>query len=764
MTTIAEALADIGAGPVEGLEPVIARVKPNGSLEHYVYSECASKPVTRGQYLCSGLFRPDDISRGGGRSKSNAQRILWLPFDFDLGTFVGLERERIWQWEQHHIDDVVHALTVDVQRIFAALQIPIHRIDYTGYGLAVYIYLPAHGPEDVAEYQQIHSALVDRINTLAGEALADTSVRDAGSRIMRLVPGVNDKGGRERQTRTIEYTPFDEAPVTLEQLREAVGSSGPVTAPQRIVPSTGETLTTDQVDEIVELVRPCWREGFRHAMALGLSGMLAKAGVPESQAIEIMQRVAAGDDELDDRMRAVGTSYARVRSGQDVRGFYALRESIDAEALAWVDRALADIRRATGPRLIIGEKPTVEEVQVAGQVHLFEYQPLPEIALQGWIAEYVGLVINTTEAPAAFHYISGMAMAGSTIGRRIAIRAGSGPMYPNIYALLVGRSGWSRKDTAVRRVTRLLAEPITQGTNLIHTGVFVARNVSSSEGLIKVLSETGGNILLELTEFSEIFANAARQSTATIPTTLMRLYDMPMTIENTSKNNPIVVEQPVTTILGATQPHTLAEAMQSLHISSGFANRFLYICGDSSGPRPMADELDVVALQQCYLRLRSLIESYRDGAVLRLSPSALAWWERWYIEHHWGAQGTPEEDVMRVRHQDHIMKLALIYAVTEQAQAIETPHLEAAAAVLAWSWQHLRQLMGEWGQRLDNLIEARIIAALEQRGNMKRRDLFKLCKNRRWTGPEMTRVFDAMAKQDIVQVDSQGVVGLMSRD
>lgn len=763
MTTIGEAVADTGMQPFKGWQPVVVSFDKAGKPRNSILSACADQPIN-GQplYLTSGWFDPKDITTYQGRTRENVKRIPWLPFDFDLADFVGLQRDRIYAWPQPHVEDVLVAQREEVERIFSVLGLPVHRLEYTGHGLAAYVYLPKHGPEDVAEYGRIGAALVDRINVIAGEVIADPSVKDAGSRFMRLVPSPNTKSDPARETRVIDFVSFRDAPVTLEQLRDAAGPALRADdPPTMIVPLSGEILSAQTVDEIVHAVLPSWQQGSRHAIALGLSGMLAKAGVPESQARTIIERMAAGDEELEDRMTAVATSYARVRSGQDVRGFFKLRETIDADALQWIDTALEGIRKATNPfRLVIGEKPSKEELKVGDAVHEFVYQPIPEAALTGWIAEYTALMLPTTEAPAAFHYASGMVMAGATIGRRIAIRAGSGPLYPNLFAMLVGRSGWSRKDTAIKRATSILREPIHAGTTIIRPDTIVIGNVSSSEGLIKVLDEAGANLLLELPEFSEVMANAERKSTSSIPTTLIRLYDMPLTIENNSKTNPIVVEKPVTSILAATQPHTLAEAMRSLHITSGFANRFLYVCGDSPGPLSMAAEVDRQAVTALYLRLRHLVEAYREGSVLKLNAEALERWDCWYRESHWGNHGTPEEDVMRVRHQDHVMKLALIYAVTDQSDTVGIQHLEPAMATLNWSWAHVRQLMGDWGQRLDNEIENRMLAVLAQRGNMKKRELFQKSANRKWTTPEMIRVFESLIKSGRVRIDALGIVGL----
>jgi len=64
-----------------------------------------------------------------------------------------------------------------------------------------------------------------------------------------------------------------------------------------------------------------WKPKGRHDLALALSGFLARR-LPPNEVVEVIRAAGsiAGDDELDDRLRAVETTVQRLQAGEDVTG------------------------------------------------------------------------------------------------------------------------------------------------------------------------------------------------------------------------------------------------------------------------------------------------------------------------------------------------------------------------------------------------------------------------------------------------------------
>lgn len=749
--TIGEAVEATGLQAVGEWQPVVVSFGENGVRNHLL-RDCAHQPVRGTLYLASGLFSPADITATGGRTREHVKRIAWLPFDFDLTDYTGLPADSILAWPQDYIDDAIDALEAEITPLFEALGLPIHRVDYTGHGLAVYVYLPEHTPEQVPAIVAAHKAIVERINRLAGAVLADRQVSDAGSRIMRLIPSINSKGAYPRQTETRRYQPLRDAPVALDQVLAFAGQGRVQPPPGRVVPEHGELLDAATIEAVVQAVAPYWQPTRRHMIALGLAGMLAKAGVPESQTLKIVERLSAGDDEAGDRIKAVETSYDRVRAGADVRGSHGLRDALPLDTVEWLDRTLDTARREREPRLIIGSGKTVEPPR--------SETDLPEIAYFGWFGEYRDLMSPTSEAPDQFHLGSALALAGAMIGRRVHSDYISQPLYANLYVVLVGPSGTSRKDTAIKRA--LAVPQLQDGMTYVRPAYEVRRDVSSSEGIVSMLEETP-NVLLYITELSALKANAVRKGTTTINDRLIEAWDTPHRLENLSKGSPKTAINPYLSIIAATQPGRLATGMSDEDIHSGFANRWLYIRGDGKPPIPRPPAMDRARAWALYQSLYRQIERYPEGTALAMDASANECWDAWYVRHRQPKQWTEDESAMRVRHADLIQKIALTFAVSEGAQAIHVRHLEPAMAVIDWSWAGVSQWLNDWGATEDAKLAQRIRDILGRRGALHKRQLQQAIGRR--LGPGVfVKTLDAMLRAGEVEIDGFGVVALIQDD
>lgn len=749
--TIGDAVEATGLRPIGELQPVICSFD-GATIRNHLLRDCAAWPVAGTLYLASGLFSPAEITEFGGRTREHVKRIAWLPFDFDLTDFTGLPKSSILAWPQDYIDDSIVALETEARGMFDALGLPLHRIDYTGHGLSAYVYLPDHGPSDVPALVEAHKAIVARINRLAGTVLVDRQVSDAGSRIMRLVPSINRKGTYPRQTETRFQRPFSEAPVSLSQVLSFAERAREQAPPARLIPETGELLDAGTLDAIVAALAPSWIPTRRHLLALGLGGMLAKAGVPEVQARLIIERLSAGDDEPHDRIKAVKTSYDRVRAGADVRGFTALQDELPPDALEWLDRTLDGARKAQEPRIVIGSGRTAGLPPTDA--------PLSASAYFGWFAEYRDLMAPTSEAPDQFHLGASLTLAGAMMGRRVHAEYISQQLYGNLYTVLVGPSGTSRKDTAIKRA--LSVPQLQDGTVYIRPAYEIRRDVSSSEGIVSMLEETP-NVLLYITELSALKANAVRKGTTTINDRLIEAWDTPHKLENLSKGAPKTATNPYLSIIAATQPGRLASGMTDEDIHSGFANRWLYIVGDGKSPIPRPPSMDRSRAWQLYMALYRQIERYPEGSALRMDTAAHDCWDAWYVRHRQPNQWSEDESAMRVRQADLVQKVALIYAVSEGAPLISVRHLEPAIALIDWSWLAVSAWLNDWGSNDDAKLAKRLRDILTKKGALHKRQLQKAIGYR--TGPGMfMKTLDAMMRAGEVDVDSFGVVGLAKEE
>jgi putative DNA primase/helicase len=79
---------------------------------------------------------------------------------------------------------------------------------------------------------------------------------------------------------------------------------------------------------VVELLKPYWKEKYRHNLALSLAGVFAVRGVEKEIADAIITELTkdTNDDELKDRLRAVFDTYTLWEGGNEVKAWKGLKE------------------------------------------------------------------------------------------------------------------------------------------------------------------------------------------------------------------------------------------------------------------------------------------------------------------------------------------------------------------------------------------------------------------------------------------------------
>lgn len=753
---IGEAVAALGIEQTDGVITIV-RISKSGAA-HYGLDEVADRELNSDVYLATGTFAPGSITRTGGRSVQNLIRINELPFDFDLSDFTGIPKQELWSMPDAALWPLIEAQKDAVEFAFRSIGLTLHRIDYTGYGLAGYLRLPLHKPDAIPAIQALHVRIVERINAIARVKLCDPQVKDAGTRIMRLPGCLNTKGPIPRQSRTLVQI---DGVVNEAQLTAAAGATS--SAPARIVPSTGALLDSATIDQLVTAVSPHWNHGQRHHLALALSGLFAKAGVPEEQALSIIRSLSATDGDYWDRpITEVHTTYARVRSGQDVKGFFGLRETLPSELIDWLDGIAQRVRQANTPVLTVhGARPELTPRQAVEDekedVYAAQFPPLPQMCYFQAFEDYRKVMSPTSEAPDVFHLGSALTLVGAMAGRRVRAEYASDPLFANLYTVLIGASGSSRKDTAMRRAVNLAYG--SEGTRILVPAFHVHRDISSAEGLVSLLKDNP-NTLLYLSELSIVQKNAARKGTSTIFDRMIEAWDSPPVLQNLSKLSPQVAVNPYLSVLAATQPKRLADQMTAEDMHSGFANRWLYFIGAGKAPMARPPSVDRAVAWSVYLSWFDAINSYPEGHVLKFDSSGDDRWDDWYYANARQSGRDEDEDAMRIRHPTIAQKLALIYAISEGAKSISDRHLEPAIALVDWMWGIVKEMMKGWGVGIDLQIELAVQRCLERQQPLHRSALQKRTKNRKWSGRDFSAVFDAMIKNGHVTVDPLGYVSL----
>lgn len=129
------------------------------------------------------------------------------------------------------------------------------------------------------------------------------------------------------------------------------------------------TATYDELLTSVSRVAACcvvaeqWKEGSRHSLSLAFAGVCATSGVPEAECARMVLAICdtCSDDETEDRIACVRTTYDQMEAGGAVAAIRALIEHIG-------DRSATMIRQWLGGSSL----PTTTSNQPTGQVTKFD--------------------------------------------------------------------------------------------------------------------------------------------------------------------------------------------------------------------------------------------------------------------------------------------------------------------------------------------------------------------------------------------------------
>jgi len=346
--------------------------------------------------------------------------------------------------------------------------------------------------------------------------------------------------------------------------------------------------------------------------------------------------------------------------------------------------------------------------------------PMLPVIHQQLVNDYMAMFDGVTEAPAAYHLFCFATSVGMMLERMVHIKYPH-EVYPNIFCLLIGRSGYARKESATRFGKKLTAEI---------SDVQILPALASWEGLLEAmrnpLEEGDGlkheNTLVALSEFDALLKKAKNDSVSNLIPNLCEIYDCPPEARTPTRSNPLKIEKPFVSILGGIQPEAVKQVFRGYDIHGGFCGRFMYVRGRVKKPNPWPDSVDTQAWKSIVDRLIAVRNEWvkraagtDSGSVeLKLSDEARDIWNDFYMWHR--AQNRDSEllATLTVRIPDQALKLAMIFAALTGVYKIEGYMLEDAIAIGKWLMDNTRQLFREFGQSEAEKVERRIVEMLDK--------------------------------------------------
>lgn len=318
--------------------------------------------------------------------------------------------------------------------------------------------------------------------------------------------------------------------------------------------------------------------------------------------------------------------------------------------------------------------------------------PLDESAYIGPLGEYARFVEPHTEADPAAILLQSLVMFGSVIGRSAFFNISDTRHHTNIFVVIVGGTNSGKKGTACRNAITLFRDLDPEWDNRCDGGL------ASGEGILEAVRDTRGEDPGEpdkrLLAIESEFARTLRQfdrNGNTLSAMLRQAWDDGRLQKLTV--NPIRATGAHVSAIGHITPEELLTLLTANDASNGLGNRFLWMLVRRSKILPDPQPLPAARLRELRNALADAIEHGKNaGEVFRTSAATALWTELY---------STLDDDrpgivgKLTARLHVHLMRLALIYAVSMKASHIDVIHIEAATAVVEYCLRSVEHIFGD---------------------------------------------------------------------
>jgi hypothetical protein len=271
---------------------------------------------------------------------------------------------------------------------------------------------------------------------------------------------------------------------------------------------------------------------------------------------------------------------------------------------------------------------------------------------------------------------------------------------------LVGDSARSRKGSSWDHVRRLILDADPSLAPRILTGL------SSGEGVIWAVRDPNGQdpgvpdqrLLVIEPEFASALRAASREISTLSPTLRTGWDARPLAI--LTRTAPARASNPHIAIIGHITQHELRRHTTTLELANGYINRVLLIACRRQRLLPEGGNPDPLHGTDLDKLLAAALTQARKTGQVHLHPEAR---ELWHHAYHKLASEPHDPLIAQItaRAEAHVIRLALIYTLTDGQRQISPQHLKAALALQDYAARSAAwALQGATGDPLAEQIHA----------------------------------------------------------
>jgi hypothetical protein len=247
-----------------------------------------------------------------------------------------------------------------------------------------------------------------------------------------------------------------------------------------------------------------------------------------------------------------------------------------------------------------------------------------------------------------------------------------------------------------------------------------------------------------LMQFSRVLKVCGRES-STLSAILRDAWDRG-DLRVMTRNNPLRASRAHIALLAHVTREELRRGLTETDAANGYGNRHLFIACRRSKRLPAGGSLDDAEIHRLGLKVRAALERARAVGILRRSSTAERLWEVIYNNIDDDVDGMV--GALTARAEAQLLRLSVVYALTDGSRTIEVPHLEAALAVWRYSEKTLRSVFGDASgdENADKLLDALKRAGQAGLDGTEQRAVFA----RHISGTELERARQRLEEQGLI--------------
>lgn len=399
----------------------------------------------------------------------------------------------------------------------------------------------------------------------------------------------------------------------------------------------------------------------------------------------------------------------------------------------------------------------ISELQMAAHRNSPQSDPA---CLYGLIGDVARAGSEGTETNAYAIAANFMAYLSCAVGRGVYLPVGNTWHHPRLFCLHIGRSGRGRKGDAlslVLRIDQALRELNDSFAPQIHRG-----GLSSREGLVALMHDGYRQGRQEIpaiedkrlwvveSEFANVLHQGRREGN-TLSAALRDCWDG-VCLKPATKSNRLYASHPHVCLSGAISPSELTGLMTARELTNGFANRFLMIWAERSQILPFPKATPQAVVDSLARRIFDVLkfvsaDQYECRDRLRLELSAQAQWH--YAQLYRGELhedlGSELVSAMLERRAPMLLRLAMLFALSDLQLRVDVHHIDAAMAWMRYSTASVRYVFVSAAEeaKMAQTIELanRVLAFLQERGKATRSEISVECfRGRVFAQPQSGRI------------------------